>query len=311
VGGATSAVLIEIAAKTRLLEWPDSESGHAENVRDWFDRYHGTRDRKGADIFEDAGADLLLWLALLKDYQAKEGSKLPVRLMQLGDLFDFWIGLKCPFSLTHGAKSFLNKKAALEFVQYWMDETLRSPAINYLWNFDKHLATRPDLKTVFLYGNHDTYMGSLLPETVKERFEDDPGLVAQHGHQEDAFNRERKAGWGYLLTQAAFSDDYIRGIEDPMSALLPTLFGGNWTRLDLAEMALRTCIFDRVKLGKKPALVFVMGHTHEPVLQVIHVVALPEDKSRATSKPPGSPTPKLMDPSAAESQSRKTSTKIR
>jgi len=25
-----------------------------------------------------------------------EGSNLPVRLMQLGDLFDFWIGLKCP-----------------------------------------------------------------------------------------------------------------------------------------------------------------------------------------------------------------------
>jgi hypothetical protein len=32
-----------------------------------------------------------------------EGSNLPVRLMQLGDLFDFWIGLKCPFSLLDGA----------------------------------------------------------------------------------------------------------------------------------------------------------------------------------------------------------------
>ncbi len=310
VGGAASAVLIELAAKTRLREWPDTEGGHAENVRDWFARYHGTHDKKGADIFEDAGTDLLLWLALLKDYnQAKEGNNLPVRLMQLGDLFDFWIGLKCPFSLTHGARSFPNKKAALEFVQYWMDETLRSPSINYLWNFDKHAATRPDLKTVFLYGNHDTYMGSLLPAIVKERFEDDPGLVAQHGHQEDTFNKEENAARGYLLTQAAFSDDYIRGIEDPMSALGPTLFGGSWTRLDLAEMALRTCVFDRVNLGKKPAMTFVMGHTHEPVLQVIHVVAVHQDESRATSKPPGAPTPKLQAPSAAESQSRNTSTK--
>jgi hypothetical protein len=282
VGGVASAVLTEIAAKTRLREWPDTEGGHAENVRDWFNRYHGTKEKKGADIFEDAGADLLLWLALLKDYQVNEGSNLPVQLMQLGDLFDFWIGLKCPFSLLDGAKSFPNKAAACEFVKYWMEETLRAPAINYLWNFDKQAPmTSPDLKTIFLYGNHDTYMGSLLPETerLKERFDDDPGLVAQHGHQEDDFNKEGSAMWGYLLTQAAFSDDYVRGIEDPVSALGPTLFGGSWTRLALAEMALRTCIFDRVKRNKTPALTFVMGHTHEPVLQVIHVVASHEDKS--------------------------------
>ena len=331
VGGATSAVLIEIAAKTRLREWPDPEGGHAESVRDWFDRYHGTRDKKGADIFEDAGADLLLWLRLLKDYQEKEGSKLPVRLMQLGDLFDFWIGLKCPFDVIHGAQTFPNQEAAWEFVKYWMGQTLEAPAINYLWNFDKHVpaVTRSDLKTVFLYGNHDTYMGSLPPKPsrLKERFEDDPGLVAQHGHQEDPFNKEQNAGRGYLLTQAAFSDDYVRTIEDPMSALGPTLYGGSWTRLDLAEMALRTCIFDRVKLGKQPALTFVMGHTHEPVLQVIHVVASDEDKSRAkaksagtdtstatstsTSESPATSKPPVMAPSAADSQSRETSTKIR
>jgi len=325
VGGAVSAILMEIAAKTSLREWPDSEGGHAESVRDWFDRYHGTREKKGADIFEDAGADLLLWLTLLKDYQANEGGKLPVRLMQLGDLFDFWIGLKCPFDLIHGSRSFPNKSKAMAFVKYWMDETLRAPAIRCLWDFDKHtpVVTRPDLKTVFLYGNHDTYMGSLLPEIVKERFEDDPGLIAQHGHQEDTFNKEQNAAGGYLLTQAAFSDDHIRGIEDPVSSLGPTLFGGSWTRLDLAELALRTCIFDRVKRNKAPAMTFVMGHTHEPVLQVIHVVALPEDKARATSRstgtatspgasgPPAASKPKMMAPSAADSQSKESSTKIR
>ena len=293
VGGVTSMVMIEIAAQTRLREWPDRDGGDADSVRDWFERYHGTRTKKGADIFEEAGANLLLWLKLLKDYQAKEGGKLPVRLMQLGDLFEFWIGLKCPFSIIHGAKSFPKSDAAWGLVKYWMDQALEAPAINYLWNFDKYTpATRPDLKTVFLYGNHDTYMGSLPPvtERLKERFEDDPGLVAQHGHQEDTFNKERNAAIGYLLTQAAFSDDYVRTIEDPMSALGPTLFGGNWTRLDLAEMALRTCIFDRVKVGKQPALTFVMGHTHEPVLQVIHVVAPPEDKSRATGTSTGTST---------------------
>jgi hypothetical protein len=311
VGGAVSAVLIEIAAKARLREWPDSEGGHAENVRAWFDRYHGTRDKKGADIFEDAGADLLLWLKLLKDYQETEGSNLPVRLMQLGDLFDFWIGLKCPFDIFAGAKTFPNQAAAWEFVKYWMDQTLEAPAIKYLWNFDKHAPmTRPDLKTVFLYGNHDTYMGSLPPkhERLNERFEDDPGLVAQHGHQEDTFNKESNAAFGYLLTQAAFSDDYVRTIEDPMSALGPTLYGGNWTRLDLAEMALKTCVFDRVNSGKKPAMTFVMGHTHEPVLQVIHVVASHENKSRATSTSTGTATSTSTSSSTATATSTSTST---
>jgi len=290
LGEVTSGVLTEIALRTALPDWPDPDQGDADSVKDWFTRYHGTLDKKGADIFEDAGADLLLWLTLLKEYQ-KQGGTPPVRLMQLGDLFDFWIGLKCPFSLLYGAKSFLKKSAAQAFLKCWMDEALRSPAIKYLWNFDANppAVPRADLNTVFLYGNHDMYMGSLLQghELLKERFDKDPGLVAQHGHQEDTFNKERNAGLGYLLTQAAFSDDYVRGIEDPVSALGPTLFGGGWTRLALAEMALKTCIFDRVNSGKQPALTFVMGHTHEPVLQVIHVVARREDKSRATSTATG------------------------
>jgi hypothetical protein len=35
-----------------------------------------------------------------------------------------------------------------------------------------------------------------------------------------------------------------------------TLYGGNWNRLDLAEMALKSCVFDRVNSGKKPAMTF-------------------------------------------------------
>jgi hypothetical protein len=130
-------------------------------------------------------------------------------------------------------------------------------------------------------------MGTLLDErlhgrkALPGRFDKDPGLIAQHGHQEDPFNTEQTAALGYLLTQAVFSDNYIRTIEDPMGAIGPKFFGGTWTRLGLAEMALKACIFDRVlKKGKQaenaekkmPAMTFVMGHTHEPVLQVVKVV---------------------------------------
>jgi hypothetical protein len=286
VGTAVSAVLVELADQTRLREWPDPDGGDPGALKDWFDRYHGANGKKGADIFEDAGTDLQRWLVLLKQYQIDNGTKLPVRLMQLGDLFDFWVGLKCPFSLPRGARIFPDGGKAAAFVTYWMEQSLLNPAINYLWHFDeKHPKARGDLKTVFLYGNHDTYMGSLLSEKerLNARFDEDPGLVAQHGHQEDAFNSERRAAFGYLLTQAAFADDYVRTIEDPVSSLGPTLFGGSWTRLGLAEMAINTCLFDGTGPKKKRAMIFVMGHTHEPMLQTIHVVSDPEDKENATS----------------------------
>ncbi|MBN2577289.1 MAG: hypothetical protein JXP73_22190, partial [Deltaproteobacteria bacterium] len=317
--GEVSGVLTEIAVQTRLHDWPDPEGGDAAAVKDWFERYHGVKGKKkGADVFEDAGKDLLLWLKLLKQYQTKEGGKLPVRLAQLGDLFDFWIGLKCPFELLGGARDFPNKFQAAEFVKYWMEQSLENPAIEYLWHFDRQLpvVTRNDLKTVFLYGNHDTYTGCLLPaeERTKERFDEDPGLVAQHGHQEDRFNKEGNAAVGYLLTQAVFADDYVRTIEDPVSSLGPTFFGGSWTRLDLAEMAIKACLFHGEQPKKKRAMMFVMGHTHEPVLQVIHVVAQAEDKEKATSTETSTatsttPAPVVSpDVPASAGQSRATST---
>jgi hypothetical protein len=256
---------------------------------------------------------------LLKQYQTRKGGKLPVRLAQLGDLFDFWIGLKCPFDLRKGARSFPRKDRAAAFVDYWLRQSLENPAIGYLWHFDeKPPHATGDLKTVFVHGNHDTYTGCLLPagERTKERFDEDPGLVAQHGHQEDGFNRESKAAGGYLLTQAAFADDYVRTIEDPMSSLSPTFFGGSWTRLDLAEMAIESCLFEGKQPKKKRAMMFVMGHTHEPVLQVIHVVADAEGKERATSTATSTststaPSPVVspgMPPSAGQSRDTNTAT---
>jgi hypothetical protein len=293
--GVVYNILDEIRANTVLRAWPDPAQGELTAIEGWFERYHGTSAEKGADIFQDAGTDLERWLDLLKKYRGESLGAKPIQLMQLGDLFDFWIGLKCLFDLAKGAehtRDFPDVTAARDFLKFWLDESLRNKAISYLWNFDKRAPTAvppsaPGLETVYLYGNHDTYMGTLLAEQkhgrakLPGRFDKDPGLVAQHGHQEDFFNTERTAGLGYLLTQAVFSDNYIRTIEDPMGSIGPKFCGGTWTRLGLTEMALKACVFANVSKGQKPAMTFVMGHTHEPVLQTINVVKRERPKEPA------------------------------
>jgi len=294
VFGATGAALGSIAAGTRLRRWSADEAVDMPVVDDWFDRYHGTGSELGADVFDGAGVDLLAWLRMLKTYQASAGGvdgnaeKPPVRLMQLGDLFDFWIGLQCPFDLLGGAREFPDPASASKFVNHWLSESLRNPAIEFLWKFDEQAPPVTDdrLKTVFLYGNHDTYMGTSLLRAraplLGQFVEPGMGLIAQHGHQDDLFNAEPTAGIGYLLTQAVF----VRTIEDPMSSLKTKLFGGMWTRLGYDEAALKNCLFQRLDMGARPAATFVMGHTHEPALQRVDVIEVIPAKPDVSPAPP-------------------------
>ena len=297
-GAATAAGLGSIASATRLRTWSDHDAVDLPVVEDWFDRYHGRTGKLGADVFDSAGADLLAWLRMIKAYQSDSNAQQPpVRLMQLGDLFDFWIGLQCPFDLVGGARNFPDPSSARRFVNHWLAESLRNPAIEFLWNFDTHEPPVTDdrLKTVFLHGNHDTYMGTSLlqgREPLLSQFvESDKGLIAQHGHQDDAFNNEPTAGIGYLLTQAVFLDNYVRTIEDPMSSLKTKLFGGMWTRLGYDEAALKNCVFQRLDAGAPPASTFIMGHTHEPALQRVNVVEKIPAKTAVSSPPPELPLP--------------------
>jgi hypothetical protein len=296
---AIAAILERVWAETPLDNWPDTDQEGPSDVEHWFELYHGARS-KGAEIFQQAGADLKDWLDLLVLYQ-RGNQKPPIRLAQLGDLFDFWMGLKCAFAAS-GAWNYT--AAAKPFVEQWKNETEyhtnQSDAIHMLLKFDDWLPGQ-EVHPIFLYGNHDNYMGTLfgLPEQFK-----DTGLVAQHGHQADDFNSDKKAKIGYLLTQAAFAVQAVRLLEDPMSALVAGKSRGIGPRLTFTEMALEECVFKPILAGKKPAMTFVMGHTHEPVLQEIRVLEyIPAD-------PPDSPPPPDTPP-PAEAQHHKVQVTVR
>jgi UDP-2,3-diacylglucosamine pyrophosphatase LpxH len=328
---STGVGMHNIVSTTGLDRWSDDDAVAAPVVEDWFDRYHGKTGVAGADVFDSAGRDLVVWLNMLKTYQGslphakpeKDGNsardekpedvRLPVKLIQVGDLFDFWIGLKCPFSLIGGARDFPNPSAAKQFVQYWLGESLKNKAIHSLWHFKA-------APTVFLYGNHDTYMG--CPELVGDCPElvEHPlpaqfvnrGLIVEHGHKDDPFNKESSAALGYLLTQAVFVDNHVRLLEDGMSAAKTMAIGGLWTRLGYNESALKACVGDRLAQGKAIASTFVMGHTHEPILQCIDIVEECISSSRMTTtrtRPEEPPKESLLKPAGTDaSESTHTST---
>ena len=283
------AILERVWAETPLEGWPDPDSEEPSTVEHWFETYHGV-GAKGAEIFQQAGKDLKDWLELLVDYQRASKTP-PIRLAQLGDLFDLWMGLKCGFS-DSGAWSL--RPGAKQFAEHWCHateyDTNQSPAIHMLLNFDAWLSPGQKVDPIFLYGNHDNYMGTLFG--LKVQFKD-TGLIAQHGHQADDFNADGSAKIGYMLTQAAFAVLAVRLLEDPMSALVAGIKGGIGPRLTFTEMALEECVFKPVLAGQKPSLTFVMGHTHEPVLQEIRVLEY------VPANPPDSPPPAYMPPPAA------------
>jgi hypothetical protein len=89
-----------------------------------------------------------------------------------------------------------------------------------------------------------------------------------------------------------------------MSALVAGKSKGIGPRLTFTEMALEECVFKPILAGKKPAMTFVMGHTHEPVLQEIRVLEyIPAD-------PPDSPPPPDAPP-PAEAQHHKVQVTVR
>jgi hypothetical protein len=279
---AILGVLGEYWLNTALSTWPDQAKMSGLEAWEWFKMYHGGK-KKGADIFENAGKDLKDWLDLLVGYQ-NGGAKPPVRLAQLGDLFDLWIGLRSAF----GSQGIVGPTtpAAKGLANYWVEQsetcTSQHEALALLRDFDTKTGA-PGGASVFLYGNHDNYLSGMLGRKAQHSI---PGLVAQHGHQWDSTNCDENPKWGYLLTQAAFAVPALRKLEDPLLALSATVSFGIGPRLKFTEMALEESVFQPL-LGKKkrPAMFFVMGHTHQPLLQEIVVLESP-GANPPTSKQP-------------------------
>jgi hypothetical protein len=262
--------------------------GTRKSIEGWLSFYHQPR-RQTADIFQGAGQDLRIFVDCLRDFHE---TTWPLKVVQLGDLFDLWLGFQRAFRTS--ADDLLPK--ALDFARLWVERTLfasdQGAHLTHLLTLSetagKNAATGASLETHFLYGNHDNYRkhGGGQPITVPSGVEhqgtafnvfDVPaslefqGLWAEHGHQPDPSNHDEDPSSGHRLTQLAFFAPGIRNIEGFGTWFLAKGNAGKIPRTMCIQHALETCILHHIDSPEPCRGIYVMGHSHEPMLKRVEL----------------------------------------
>ena len=222
--------------------------------------YEGTNSQKGAEIFQTAAADLGYFIDRL---ETAPQDNVKIELTQLGDFYDFWIGLKPAF-----IENLFLSSGAVDLVSFWHSQIKKSPKVGVVVSRLEELERKPGkLPVTILAGNHDNYMRRLGRTSSCD---DTHGNTfwAEHGHQSDSFNCDDDASKGWALTQLAFVESMIRDLEAPVSELVTRA-----KRMVMIEGAMpqrlehMACAADVCRKEKK--LVYVMAHTHHPMLRRI------------------------------------------
>jgi UDP-2,3-diacylglucosamine pyrophosphatase LpxH len=241
---------------------PDEEGWMSvAEAEQWANYYMGKNGNKGADIFQHAAMDLATFLNLLPKYK-----KAPLKLIQVGDFYDFWIGLKCGFK-----ENVYMYPGVAKFVRHWKDATKTGSygVAKALATLDALPGRQPDghqsVEVTILPGNHDNY-----DRWAKNPFYQPAQgvLFSEHGHKYDSFNSDDDARLGWAITQAAFISPKIRDIEDFATGLLTRVKRVASTaageRLERMARAADVCFTN----GRT---IYVMGHTHRKFLRKISV----------------------------------------
>lgn len=272
VGGLEAWAVKDLFEEERIASWTAAETDGLMSRKEaeaWADYYVGKGGKKGAEIFQGAGADLVAFLGQLEKWRGAT-----VHLVQTGDMMDFWIGMKRGFAAMAGGV--VPSPEGRAFADFWYGETAHNgrsgPVVQA---FERLRTTHGPVKVTLLYGNHDNYLARMkaLPS-----FYSHGTVFAEHGHQSDSFNADEDAWKGWALTQLAFIESKVRDYEDPASARMTTATRfWPWAtdpgaRLQRMARAADVCMKARVGI-------YVLGHTHQKLLRKV-VVRLKLDRSQ-------------------------------
>jgi len=249
----------------------------------WYESYFEN------DIFTEsyeswAAVRLKQFLERVMAWEGADGN-VPVHMVQLGDMYDFWVGLRRRFEGSSGANVTLSSDrcgmneicvqgetcaqgiTVRQAVQDWLDRTNQVSLIEHngqgmclaAWLQDDS-AFSVSQKT-WLYGNHDNYLKVLyrdlgLPQRLMRLVEN--RVFMEHGHQGDEYNRDGATG-GHDITQGAAFVWNLRWVT------------GLW----FAEAMNRETVLRRaVEVLRDPERnlrAYVMGHTHTPYLAYVTI----------------------------------------
>jgi hypothetical protein len=262
-----------------------------DSVKKWVADYHADTGAR-ADIFQDAGQDLRTFVDHLRNYHESES---PLRVIQLGDFFDLWLGFQRAFEDSIDDPL----PCASDFARLWVERTLldtrQGSHLAHLLTLSQtakpNRKTGAPLHTHFIYGNHDNYRrhgGGAdieLPssgERVGLKIHvfnappalDYPGLWAEHGHQKDPSNSDENPTSGHRLTQLAFLQPGVRSKEGFFTWGKAKLWEADFNQLPRVvciRRAMDQCLINVLNSSAPCRGMYVMGHSHEPMLKKVEL----------------------------------------
>jgi hypothetical protein len=263
----------------------------------WYERY------LASDIFTDPQSnvvanDLRTFMELAQSWSY---TGIQVHLIQVGDMYEVWVGLKRLFEETPPNRREVNICAPTQetcyfynpsslsqrgcdlcreisstdrryrdMVRRWLDmvnETTQAGSES-LAQWLHHQTTFPH-KT-WLYGNHDSYLRNA-------RLCEEVGIPArslnfvehqiqfEHGHEGDVYNRDGAAS-GHAITQGAA---FVWNLRPILSSWVLEVFGvPQQQRNNFVRYAANKFLRD-----ENPIKIFVMAHTHAAHLGVVKLAA--------------------------------------
>lgn len=214
----------------------------------WFDRY------LAGDIFGQQSGQAAILLSKFVNNLGRARIKDRINLVQLGDMYDLWIGLDQFFAGSQNQEVILRSSGgvtAQDFITFWVNKT------NSLFpTMVRDLNNTPVGHKTFLWGNHDNYLGAFTPPGLPRRIRNirGAGVFIEHGHRADSSNRDGADGRfsGHSITNMVFAHPTLRRL-DPNR------------RMTFINAAASSFVSNR-NFG-----VYAMGHTHSPFLSTIKI----------------------------------------
>ena len=215
--------------------------------------------RKG-DIFNGRNAQFEL-RDFLRAIQKINLKNQKVHLVQLGDMYELWIGLGRFFEESSAPKVILKGRTILfktsagtkpdpitpeRFINNWVKVT--NDALNFGPLFKAFEDSNFPHKRTFLYGNHDNYLAAHTPPSITKREKEirRGGHYFEHGHRGDDSNRDG-AIEGHYITQSVHYVKDLRNADPERRAAFITAAALSF-------------------IQNPNFFVYGMGHTHSPYM---------------------------------------------
>lgn len=213
----------------------------------WFRRY------QAGDIFGGPTGSAAIDLTVFMDLLGKCRMKDRIHFVQVGDMYDLWIGLDCFFDqradhVVHTGDR--NGVTPEDFCHFWVDRTNK-----VFPGMMTALGSAVVGQKSWLWGNHDNYLAAHTPAgmTGARRIKEirKGGIYIEHGQRGDPSNCDGETS-GQSTTNTVFKYPFVRSFDPNRRDFFTTTAAISY-------------------IENPDFCVYAMGHTHSPFLTKLNI----------------------------------------